>query len=168
MAKKKRKPPAWNPSPRVRAFLAAYRRTANVTRAAKAAGIAREAHYRLLERSASYQAVFASAGIEAGQTLEDEAVRRAVEGVRRPLFYHGAMVTVPKDPSDPDGEWIPVVEREYSDMLLLALLKAKKPKEYKDRVEHDLGAGAKEGAQKFVGTMQDLLELYRSTVADEK
>ena len=147
----KAKAKAWSPSARVRAFLAAYRLTASITRSAKAAKIRREAHYRLLERSPHYKALFAAADIEAGQTLRDEAVRRAVEGVSRPLFYHGQRVK---------GQ----VVREYSDQLLLALLKARYPREFRERVEHGLDDAAQGSANKFTGTMQELLELYRGLV----
>jgi hypothetical protein len=148
-------PKPWKPSARVRAFLAAYRKTASITRAAKAARIRREAHYRLLERSVSYQAAFESAAIEAGQTLEDEAVRRAVEGIRRPLFYHGKRVK--------GG-----AQREYSDTLLLALLKAKKPRDYKERVEHDLAPDARGQVKRFTGSLLELLDLYRTLVGGPK
>jgi len=141
----------------VLAFLAAYRATASVTRAALAAQIRREAHYRLLERSADYRAAYKAAAIEAAQTLEDEAVRRAVEGTTRPVMYHGKRILIPADSSKPRGKKTPLLEREYSDALLLALLKAKKPKEYREKIEH---AVEPETALRFDGTMQDLLAHY--------
>jgi hypothetical protein len=123
----------------MRAFLAAYRITASITRAAKAADIKREAHYRQLERSPGYRAAFEAATLVAGDSLEDEAVRRAKDGVLKPLMYHGKLVYMPKDPNDPKcKETVPVFEREYSDTLLLALLKAKKPEAYRDRVSAEL------------------------------
>jgi hypothetical protein len=155
----------WHPSPRVRAFIAAYRRTASVTRAAAAAKIDRHAHYRLLERSAAYRTMFAAAAEEAAQTLEDEAVRRAVEGVSRPVMYHGKPVLVPVNPKKLRGKKKPLLEHERSDTLLLALLRAKKPAEYKDRVEHDV---APELTRKFEGSMQDLLALYRELTVQGK
>lgn len=51
------------------------------------------------------------------QTLEEEARRRAVEGVLRPVFHAGEKV----------GS-----VREYSDTLLIFLLKAKRPAVYRD------------------------------------
>jgi hypothetical protein len=48
--------------------------------------------------------------------LEDEAVRRAYEGVERPVFQGGKQVGV---------------VREYSDTLLIFLLKALRPEKYR-------------------------------------
>jgi hypothetical protein len=141
----------WAPSARVKAFLEVYRATASVSRAARAAKIRRESHYKLLERSPSYRKIFAAAGIEAAQILEDEAVRRAVEGVKRPVLYHGELVKV-------HGKRL--IEFEYSDSLLLALLRAKKPHEYKDRVEHGLDDATQKQAKRFTGTLQDLMAHY--------
>lgn len=149
----------------MRAFLAAYRLTASITRAAEAAGISREAHYRLLERSAEYRAAFAAATAIAGDRLEDEAVRRAVEGVERPVLYHGKPVLIPVDPKKLRGKKKPLLEHDYSDALLIALLKAKKPKEYKDRVEHGLDPDVE---KKFSGSMQELLDLYRTMTTGQK
>lgn len=159
------RPKVWKPSARVRAFLAAYRLTASITKSAQAAGIRREAHYRLLERSEQYRREFAAATIIAADTLEDEAVRRAVEGQERPVTYHGLPVLTLRDPANPDSGTVALVEREQSDQLLLALLKAKKPREYRDRVEHGLDDAAQGSANKFTGTMQEALELYRRLVA---
>lgn len=152
----------WRPSPRIRAFLAAYRATANITRAAAAAKVDRHAHYKLIETSAGYGKAFRAASKEAAQTLEDEAVRRAVEGVARPVMYHGKPVLVPVDPKKLRGKKKPLLEREYSDTLLLALLKAKKPKEYRERLEH---AVEDETARRFEGQMTDLLGLYHKLTA---
>ena len=52
--------------------------------------------------------------------LEDEARRRAYDGVDEPVFYQGTMVgTV----------------RKYSDALLMFLLRGRKPEVYRDRTE---------------------------------
>lgn len=159
MPTKKPKQAVWNPSKRVRAFLAAYKLTGRITKAADAAGISRWAHYRLLEKSPQYRAEFAKADLIAADSLEDEAVRRAREGVRRPVVYHGNLVTIPKDPNDPESEVITLTEVEYSDTLLLALLKAKKPEQYRERI--DAKHSGEISVKKFDGTMEELLALYR-------
>jgi hypothetical protein len=56
----------------------------------------------------------------AGDFLEDEAIRRAMEGWEKKVFYQGQHV---------DNE------RIYSDMLMAMLLKGAKPHRYKDRTE---------------------------------
>lgn len=152
------KPQPWHP--RVRAFLAAYRATASITRAASAAGISRRAHYRKLETSEAYKAEFEAATVMAGDALEDIAVQRATEGTRRPLVYHGDLVRVPKDPNDPESEIITLTETECSDTLLLALLKAKKPSQYRDRMEHS----GTVTTRRFEGSFEELLAMYRGMI----
>jgi hypothetical protein len=158
-------PAEWKPGPRIRAFLAAYRATCSITRAAAAAGISRRAHYRKLETSADYKVAFEAATAMAADSLEDEAVRRAKEGIVRQVLYHGSPAMELVDPLDPEKGMKARLEREYSDQLLLALLKAKKPKEYRDRLEHDVAPGL---AKKFDGTMEEALSLYRALVTKPK
>lgn len=101
------------------AFLAAYRLTASVTEAAKAAKIDRTLHYRWLKNEA-YAAAFAEAEREAAETLEDEAVRRATAGVLEPVFYQGRKVGA---------------VRRYSDGLMQFLLRGFKPHKYSAKAE---------------------------------
>jgi hypothetical protein len=113
-----------NPTPKKkgaspRAFLAAYAETCSVTRAAKAAKIDRSTHYAWLTSDEEYRNAFAEAREQAADTLEDEAVRRAHEGVQRPVTVAGQKVLV----------------REYSDTLLIFLLKAIRPEKYRERSE---------------------------------
>jgi hypothetical protein len=101
-----------------RAFLAAFCVSANFSKAADAAKIKRGSHYRWLRDDPNYAALFEAAKVEAGQTLEDEAIRRAHEGVLEPVFYKGK----------PAG-----VIRVYSDSLLQTLLKGFLPEKYRER-----------------------------------
>ena len=65
------------------------------------------------------------AAIEEGvDMLEEEARRRAVDGVLKPVFFQG----------EPCGN-----VREYSDQLLIALLKANRPKKYNPGVNVKFG-----------------------------
>jgi hypothetical protein len=102
-----------------RAFLAAYRQTASITKAAAAAKIDRGMHYRWLA-NASYKKAFEAAQEEAAQTLEDEAIRRATEGTLEPVFYQGDMCGA---------------VRRYSDGLMQFLLRGFKPQKYASRTE---------------------------------
>jgi hypothetical protein len=61
-------------------FLAAYASTCSVQRAANAAGVDRQMHYRWLKSDPSYKERFAAAGELAVQYLEDVAVERATIG----------------------------------------------------------------------------------------
>lgn len=117
-------------TPRQCAFLAAYSETANITAAAEAAGIGRTTHYMWLEEP-EYAANFKEEREAAIDRLELEAVRRARDGVERLKFNNGKPVIDPRT-----GE--PYVEREYSDRLLIFLLKAARPEKYSERHENKI------------------------------
>lgn len=107
--------------PRQRAFLSAYRQTCNVSRACQVAKVGRSSHYRWLEQDPQYREAVALAKREVADTLEGEAIRRAFEGVQVPVGWHkgqpGAYIT------------------QYSDRLLIFLLKGAFPEKYADRRE---------------------------------
>jgi hypothetical protein len=129
------------------AFLAAFRATASVTRAAEAAGIERQLHYRWLEDE-DYSLAFDEAKQEAAQTLEDEAIRRAHEGILEPVIYQGQVCYEPqreKDGSpkrDANGyiklSKNPLVVRKQSDALLTFLLKGHKPEKYRESFKGEI------------------------------
>jgi len=103
--------------PKKRAFLAAYALTGNIGEAAKAADIHRQTHNKWLEADPVYAAAFVQAKEDAGDALETEARRRAVEGVEEPVFYKGDEVAT---------------VRKYSDVLLIFLLKGIRPDKFRD------------------------------------
>lgn len=100
-------------------FLAAFRHCGRVDKAAEAAGITRQAHYLWL-KDPEYVFRYEEAQTEAVQLLEDEAIRRAVQGVEEPV-YHGGKIVGSK--------------LSYSDTLLIFLLKGAKPEKYRDRFD---------------------------------
>jgi hypothetical protein len=104
-----------------RAFLAAYAHTGRITHAAKSSNLGWRNHYNWIKTDPVYAQAFAVAGQMAGDWMEDEAIRRAKEGVFKPVFYK--------------GEHVDDVQ-EFSDTLLIFLLKGAKPEKYKDRFEH--------------------------------
>ena len=107
--------------PKRRAFLAAFRETGNVRLACEVAKVGRSSHYRWLEMHPEYRKAFELAKEEAGDILEAEVFRRAVEGVEKPVgWYKG----------QPGG-----YVREYSDTLLIFYLKTLRPEKYRERVE---------------------------------
>lgn len=71
----------------------------------------------------TYPARFKAAEAEVARMLEDEAVRRAHDGIRKAVYYKGKVV----------GH-----EIEYSDGVLLALLKANNPEKYRERFEQKI------------------------------
>lgn len=114
--------PVWTPE-KESAFLAALTDTANVSRACKAVDIARQTAYDRRDAEPAFAERWQKA-LELGvEGLEDEATRRAFEGVDEPVFH--------------SGEQCGTV-RKYSDTLAIFLLKAHKPAKYRERfdVEH--------------------------------
>ena len=135
---------------RMRAFLAAYEHTGRLTEAARTAGIHRCTHYRRIETDPAYRKAFEAAEERAGQIFEDEAVKRAIVGVKRAVMYKGAPVKV--------GRRI-LYETQYSDTLLIALLKRFRPALYRAPqviTEHteseDIGARLQAARQRLAGT----------------
>ena len=116
-------------------FLKALAETGIVSAAVAIAGTSRTRVYELRKRDAGFALAWAEAEEVAADALEAEAWRRAVEGVPEPLVSAGRVVR------DDDGA--PLAIRRYSDMLMLALLKARRPERFKDRqlVEHDIADG---------------------------
>lgn len=108
-----------------KAFLAALGKTGVVVHAATAAKIERKEAYRLREKDPKFAQEWAEALEAATDVLEAEAVRRAVTGVKKPV-YQG-------------GERVGYVQ-EYSDTLLIFLLKGAKPDKYRERF--DVRAGS--------------------------
>lgn len=110
---------ALNTTAKKRAFLAAFSETCSIIRAAKCAGVDRGTHYEWLARDRDYADRFHVAKEQAADALEDEAVRRAHEGMERPITVAGEKTII----------------REYSDTLLIFLLKGIRPQKYRENVE---------------------------------
>ena len=92
-----------------RRMLKIYSHTGSVTQSCRAAGIARSTHYEWLQNE-NYRAAFDCAREEAFSVLEDEAMRRAVNGVKEPVYHNGKVV----------GHIL-----KYSDTVLITLLRRK-------------------------------------------
>src|SRR5260370_42537147 len=107
------------------AFLSAYSETCSITSAARAAGLGRTVHYDWLAKDEGYRKAFAKAHEQAADALEDEAVRRAHEGTEKPITVAGQREIV----------------REYSDTLLIFLLKAIRPAKYRERFDEGAAGG---------------------------
>jgi hypothetical protein len=102
-------------------FLAALEAGESVSAACLTAGIPRRSAYKLRQRDEAFALAWHDA-LEAGTDLyEDEARRRAIEGVEKPIMYQGKQV----------GS-----VREYSDRMLELILKARRPEKYRER--HDV------------------------------
>lgn len=109
--------------PKKRAFIAAYAECGTVTRAAEIAEIDGTMHYDWIKSDTDYAKACEAAYEQAGERLEQEARRRAVEGVQKPVFYQGQQCGV---------------VNEHSDTLLIFLLKGAKPEKYQERVRNEV------------------------------
>lgn len=113
-------------------FLKALADTGSVTAAVAVAGTSRSRVYELRRSDLAFAASWDEAEEIAADRLEDEARRRAVEGVPEPLVSAGKIVR------DDDGQ--PIAIRRYSDPLLLALLRAHRPPRRERSVRFQLPA----------------------------
>jgi hypothetical protein len=118
---KKRSKPDWVPR-----FLAEVSASANIKAACAAAGVGRATVYQRRDSDVEFAGLLSLALDDAVDDLELEARRRAHEGVERPVFGSG-------------GPGVGTVEvgriREYSDTLMIFLLKAHRPEKYRERHE---------------------------------
>src|SRR5262245_29315988 len=117
------------------AFLAQLRERGNVRDSCLAAGVGRVTAYGRRKQDAAFAEAWNSALDDATDDLELEARRRARDGVRRVKFHQGQPILIPVPGPDgrpllgDDGQPVlaPYVEHEYSDTLLIFLLKANRP-----------------------------------------
>lgn len=112
-------------------FLDAYRQTGSLTNAAKVAKIHPGTHMRWRKQHEDYETLYQEAHVEACILLEEEARRRAVEGVRRYKFFQGGQILHPVTRE-------PYYELEYSDTLLCKLLSAHIPERYSNNTNVEL------------------------------
>lgn len=105
-------PPGWHA-----AFLADLAANGNITEAARVARVNRNTAYEHRAKDAAFAAAWDEAVDQAVEALELEVRRRALHGVSKPVFYQG----------EECGRI-----QEYSDTLAMFLLKALRPKVYRD------------------------------------
>lgn len=103
-----------------KAFLTALAKQGTVTAACESARIERSTAYRAREAHEDFKQEWNAAREAFAELLEKEAIRRAVKGVRRARYFKDELLRY---------------EREYSDTLLLALLRANNPQKYKERMD---------------------------------
>jgi hypothetical protein len=91
-----------------------------VTAAAQSAGVARSTTYEARLHDDAFASAWADIAEANLERMEAEARRRAVEGVDRAVYYQGEEVGL---------------ERQYSDTLLIFLLKAGRPEVYRENIK---------------------------------
>ncbi len=112
-------------------FLAEFAKHGNLTAAARVADTHRDTIYHWQEHDDNFSVRFHQAEAEAADAIRAELHRRAVEGVERPMVSAGRVVML-------KGQ--PVMERVYSDSLMLALARARCP-EFREQTHVDITSG---------------------------
>ena len=103
-------------------FLEHLSQTGNVLRSCQKAEISRSTVYLWRDTDPAFALAWKHALEDASEILEEEAWRRAVTAVDKPVFYQG----------DECG-----VGREYSDSLMALLLKANNPAKFRENISLD-------------------------------
>lgn len=101
-------------------FLEHYKNLFVIGKACEATGICRKTVDRWRTGDSEFRESFEAARQDVTESLEKEAIRRAYEGVQKPVFQGGKLV----------GH-----VQEYSDTLLIFLLKGAAPDKYRERQE---------------------------------
>lgn len=140
------------------AFLSAFARLGNIRRACDVATVDRQSHYNWLRDDPEYARAFETAKLDACDRLEAEARRRAVRGTVRPVFHQGVQC---------GGI------REYSDTLLIFLLKGALPEKYSDRHKTEITGAQGKPIQVELANLRasllhddDYLEYQRARACD--
>lgn len=97
-----------------------FRSAGNVSRACAAINLSRTAVYDWKREDLEFSALWDATIEETTEALEQEIYRRAHDGCEKPVFYQGEECGIVK---------------EYSDVLAMFLLKARRPDKYRDRHE---------------------------------
>jgi hypothetical protein len=100
-------------------YLSAVGRAGTLTSGCMAAGVTHSTVYGWREHDDDFKLAEQQARNAFADNLEQEAVRRAWTGVKKPVFQQGVKV----------GE-----VTEYSDVLLIFMLKGVRPEKYRERV----------------------------------
>lgn len=107
-------PERWQPI-----FIEALRQTGHVGNSCEAANVSRATVYNHRRDDQAFASQWDQAISDAAWTLEDEATRRARDGVDEPIFYRDTLI----------GS-----QKKYSDTLLMFLLKGNRPEKFSDKL----------------------------------
>lgn len=128
------------------AFLAALEETGNILASARAAKVSEAAVYRVRNERPEFEEKVKEAKQMALVKLEEEARRRAVKGTKEDVFYQGVKC----------GE-----KFNYSDTLLIFLMKAADPEKYRERYSAEISG-------KLEVDLAETLNKARNRLAKEK
>lgn len=125
---------------------------------------ARAWFYYHRDRDDKFRAAWEDAKEQGLDLLEDEARRRAVEGVKTPIF----------GPADKETGERPIIGHkiDYSDTLLVTLLKAGRPHKFRESFKHEVeldGKGLGDKAATAMETLsQAILAIHKAKAAEAK
>ena len=134
-------------------FLETLREGWSVTAAAASAGCARWTFYRHRDADPEFAEAWQAAREEGIDRLVDEAVRRAVKGVERPIFGKG-------------GEIVGTVT-EYSDRLMEVLLRGFRPETFGTSAKLTINGGWEQPDLSGGPTLQELAVYLHSIGAPD-
>lgn len=117
-------------------ILEAIRAGHSFRKACEAAGVSTQTGRNWRKDDPLFDEAYHQAVEDGTDLLEDEARRRAVDGVERDVYYQGDVV----------GQ-----ETVYSDGLLTTLLKANRPEKYRDRLDASIKGSVTVEIVKFSG-----------------
>jgi hypothetical protein len=101
-------------------FLDVLANSANVRLSCAAANVTRDKAYRHRNTNPAFAKAWDTALEEAADLLDAEAWRRSIKGLEKGVYYRGIKVDVVK---------------EFSDTLLIFLMKAHRPEKYRDNFD---------------------------------
>jgi len=101
--------------------------------AAKKIGITSVSLYAARKRDEDFSLAWEEAYEQGTDLLEKEAERRAIKGVKEPVFHQGRKIAT---------------VRKYSDVLLIFLLKGRRPGKFRDNVDITSGGNPMDNALK--------------------
>lgn len=104
-------------------FLELYENVGSISKTCDMLGMVRRTLYHWKQQDPEFLKLFEEADVRALGLLEDEAIRRAMFGIDKPVYQGGKLAGFTK---------------EYSDTLLIVLLKARAPHKYKERFAGEL------------------------------
>ena len=122
-------------SKQIKDFLSMFAEIGNVSKCCEALNLCRNDLYLKRRKNKNFAKKWQIAKDASIARLEDEAWRRAFEGVKKPIFYKGEQI------KNADGT--PYFERTYSDTLLMHRLNAERPNKYQYKHSVDANLSGK-------------------------
>lgn len=125
--------------PRRETFLKLLAETGNISKCCKAVDVSSGVAYKHRKNDKEFGVLWDEAEDMAADAIEAEMWRRGVDGVDRPLVFQGE-ITPKKDADgkvmvDDKNMPIPQTIKEYSDVLLIQMAKAKRPEKFNERLQ---------------------------------